>query len=77
MEWFDILRILAVAGMTWGAWDVWLKMPPAIALGGKRFYRHPDGTFRTLWGRRARDENLLAQLEAAHQARCTEMGRDP
>ncbi len=69
MDWSDALRLLAVVGLAYGAWQGWRAMPRRIVVARRSYYRQPDGRFATTWGRRVRDPALAAELERLHQAR--------
>lgn len=67
MDWTDILRLLVVIGMAYGAWAAFKNLPPAALYQGKRYYRQADGSFRTLWGQKVRDPVILRGLERVAQ----------
>lgn len=52
MEWTDVLRLVTVIAMAWGAWQSWKALPKPTIIDGRKCYRQPDGSYRTLWGRR-------------------------
>lgn len=63
MHWTDIFRLIAIVGMSYAAWVQYQRMPKATIVNGKRYYPQPDGSIRTLWGRRVRDPAVLAAFE--------------
>ncbi len=63
MDWVEILRLLAVVGLAYGAWQGFRNMPRPVRHNGRRYYRQPDGRFATIWGRRVKDPGLAAELE--------------
>lgn len=69
MEATDLLRAGVVAGLAYGVWRGWKALPSPVILEGKRYYRQPDGTYRTLLGRRVRNSGLLSTLAALDNAR--------
>lgn len=69
MEAIDLLRLGVVAGLAYGAWRGWKALPTPVVFEGKRYYRQPDGTYRTLFGRRVRNPDLLLILSAADDER--------
>lgn len=69
MEAIDLLRLVVIVGLIYGAWRSWKALPSPIILEGKRYYRQPDGTYRTIGGRRVRDRELIIALAAADNER--------
>jgi hypothetical protein len=67
--WEVALRVLVFFSLAAGAWTAWKRLPPPIRVRRKRYYRQPNGTFRTIWGRRARDPDLVTRLEAEPRVR--------
>jgi hypothetical protein len=67
MDWSDVLRLLAIIGLAYGAWTTF-KSLVKVRHGGRTYYRQKDGSFSTAWGRRVRDPDLIAALDAAHEA---------
>lgn len=65
MEAIDLLRMGVVVGLAYGAWRGWKALPPPVVFEGKRYYRQPDGTYRTLFGRRVQNPSLMLALSAA------------
>ena len=63
MEWWDILRIVALIGLVMGGWNAFKNLPPSVKYQGKRYFRHEDGMFRRWSGRRVKDVVLIAELE--------------
>lgn len=52
MEFIDVLRVLFLIGMVYGAWSSYKALPKPIMIDGRRAYRQPDGSYRTWWGGR-------------------------
>ena len=69
MEAIDLLRLVVIVGLAYGAWRGWRALPSPVILEGKRYYRQPDGTYRTLGGRRVRSRELIIALAAADDGR--------
>lgn len=69
MEAIDLLRLVMIVGLAYGAWRGWRALPPPVILEGKRYYRQPDGTYRTLGGRRVRNPEIMLALAAADNER--------
>lgn len=67
-KWEVALRLFASLGMAIGAWEAWRALPKPTKVNGRRYYRQPDGSFRTAWGLRVRDPALLAAIEQAERA---------
>jgi hypothetical protein len=75
MEWVDVLRLITVAALAYGAWRTFRNRPPVRTLHGRRYYRQPDGSYRTIWGGRVKNAATIAELdrlsdekqEGAHQ----------
>ena len=63
MEWVDILRLITVAALAYGAVRSFRNRPPVRILNGQRYYRQPDGSYRTIWGRRIKDAATIAELD--------------
>ena len=64
MDWTDlVLRLLAIVGVGWFLWQGFRRTQKRIVHAGRRYYRQPDGSFRTIWGRRVTDPAVLAALE--------------
>lgn len=64
-KWETALRLFAIVGMAVGAWESWRAMPKPTVVRGRRYYRQPDGSYRSAWGLRVRDPALLAAIEEA------------
>lgn len=56
------LRLLVLVSLVLGAWQAWKAQRPPLRIEGKRYYRQPDGSYRTLWGWRIRDPELVRRL---------------
>lgn len=69
MEAIDLLRVGVVVGLAYGAWRGWKALPTPVVFDGKRYYRQLDGTYRTLFGRRVRNPELVLALSAAENER--------
>jgi hypothetical protein len=65
MDFEPWIRLLVLIAMVAGAWRAWKAMPKPVKHEGRKYYPQPDGSFRTIWGRRVRDPALLAALGAA------------
>ncbi len=64
------LRLITVIGLVIGAWRAFKATGKPTRFEGRNYYRQEDGSYRTLWGRRVKDEetqNALAALEAKEQ----------
>lgn len=64
VEWIDLVRLLALLGMAYGARQAWKALPAPVVHDGRRYRRGPDGVWRGFWGGRVRDAAVLAALDA-------------
>ena len=71
------LRLLVVVGLACGAWRSWKALGHSVRLDGRRYYRQPDGTYRTFWGGRVRDPSLMRRIEEVDPARGAADGTRP
>jgi hypothetical protein len=62
MDWEQWLRLFVLISMVIGAWNAWKKMGKPVRLNGKRYYRQPDGSYRTVWGRPVKDPAVRQAL---------------
>jgi len=65
VTWENALRLLVIIGMGFGAWNAWKALPEAVVVNGRKYYPQPDGSYRTIWGRRAKDPAVLEALARA------------
>ncbi len=61
---WDWVRVLALAGMAWGAWVNFRKRPRGLRYEGKLYYPLPDGRFCSRWGLIVTDPALTEALAA-------------
>ncbi len=63
--WIDLLRVLSLAGLSYGAWKGWRKRPPILRLNGAKYYHLPDGRFCNAWYKIVTDPARIAALQTA------------
>lgn len=66
MSWLETgLRLLVVVGLAYGAWQSWKALGRPVVVDGRRYFRQPDGSYRTFWGGRVRDPDLVRRIAEA------------
>jgi hypothetical protein len=66
-SWIDGLRLLAVLGVAYGAWQGIKNRPPPIRYNGKKYFPLADGRFANAWGLIVKDETVVARLQALRE----------
>ncbi|RYY27553.1 MAG: hypothetical protein EOP62_06000 [Sphingomonadales bacterium] len=67
-HWIDVLRLMSVIGLSYGAWQGWRNRPPSFLHDGRKYYRLRDGRFCNRWCVIVKDPAKLAALTAASAA---------
>lgn len=68
MDWVIFIAVILAVLVVVGLLDrIWPQPPHRIPgeFGGKRYWRHPDGSFQGVDGIPPRDPEILAQLQEA------------
>ena len=65
MDWEPWIRLFVLVAMVTGAWRAWKAMPKPVLYGRRKYYPQPDGSFRTIWGRKVKDPAILSALGQA------------
>jgi hypothetical protein len=61
------MRLLALAALSAATYRIWRMVKSPVVVDGKRYYHQPDGTYRTLWGKRITDGELISRVRALEQ----------
>jgi hypothetical protein len=61
-EWSDLLRLLAIVGMAYGAYCGFKRMPTPLRYKGRRYYPMSSGGFMNIFGVRVKNPVILSEL---------------
>ncbi len=61
--WIDGLRVISLAGLSYGTWKGWQKRPPSFRVNGAKYYHLPDGRFCNAWYKIVTDPAQIAELQ--------------
>lgn len=69
MDWFEWMRLFALAAMALGAWRSWRRRPRKIMVDDVAYFRREDGRVTTRWGKPVTDRELLERIELEERSR--------